>query len=200
MVGVGVAFLIALSWSMLAIPLGARFGIVDRPDDSSLNVHEHPAVPLGGIGVFVAVTVGMGITGNSDVGAMAAAGLLLATGLVDDLVGLRPSLRLAIQFGAGWWLVLPTQSLVFFGIWIFIEAPALGLIILTRGGTHSSDRTPAAAPPGVLTPQSPVAPDPSGNTPDDVLPKPTRPPNSTWAQGWNAATARRILASNPVPS
>lgn len=104
MVGVGVAFLIALSWSMLAIPLGARLGIVDCPDDSSLNVHEHPAVPLGGIGVFAAVTVGMGIAGNLDVGAMVAAGLLLATGLVDDLIGLRPSLRLAIQFGAGWWL------------------------------------------------------------------------------------------------
>ena len=106
MVGVGVAFLIALSWSLLAIPLGARFGIVDRPDDSSLNVHEHPAVPLGGIGVFAAVTVGMGITGNSDFGAMVAAGLLLATGLVDDMAGLRPLLRLAIQFGAGWWLAV----------------------------------------------------------------------------------------------
>ena len=74
MVGVGVAFLIALSWSLLAIPLGAHFGIVDRPDDSSLNVHDHPAVPLGGIGVFAAVTVGMGITGNSAFGAMVAAG------------------------------------------------------------------------------------------------------------------------------
>ncbi len=54
MVGVAVAFAVALAWCILSIWLGPALGFVDRPDDV-LKTHRTPAVPLGGVGVFLGV-------------------------------------------------------------------------------------------------------------------------------------------------
>lgn len=101
MVGFGVAFLIALSWSLLAPSIGARLGIVDEPDDPSLKVHRTAAVPLGGVGVFAAVVAGTWIVGGLDPGTTLAAGVLLVAGLLDDIKGLPPWLRLGVEVAAG---------------------------------------------------------------------------------------------------
>ena len=97
MAGVGVGFLVALVWAVVAIPLGPRIGFVDRPDDPALKAHQRPAVPLGGVGVFLGVTIGMAIEGIFDPGLTVAAGGLLVLGLVDDRISLAPLLRLGVQ-------------------------------------------------------------------------------------------------------
>lgn len=108
MVGFGAAFLIALGWSLLAPSIGTRLGIVDQPDDPTLKVHRAPAVPLGGVGVFAAVVAGTWLEGSLDPGATLAAGVLLVAGLADDIIGLRPWLRIGVEALAG--LLLATLA------------------------------------------------------------------------------------------
>jgi UDP-GlcNAc:undecaprenyl-phosphate GlcNAc-1-phosphate transferase len=125
-----VAFLIALAWAGLSVWLGPVLGWVDRPDDTTaLKIHERPAVPLGGVGIFLAVHTAMAMTDRYDVGLAAATGMVLLLGLVDDRVGLSPKLRLIVEVAAGvvlvttaeigvhgWWGVLVGTALVVFAI------------------------------------------------------------------------------------
>jgi UDP-GlcNAc:undecaprenyl-phosphate GlcNAc-1-phosphate transferase len=121
MAGVGTAFVVALVWGVVAIPLGPRIGFVDRPDDPTLKVHQRAAVPLGGIGVFLGVIIGMAVEGIFDPGLTVAAGGLLLLGLVDDRIRLAPLLRLGVQvalafvmvvFADGAWSAQPLAVLV----------------------------------------------------------------------------------------
>ena len=59
-----VAGLVSLAWCAFAIWLGPRIGYVDRPDDPTLKAHERPAVPLGGVGIFLGVNVAASIGAN----------------------------------------------------------------------------------------------------------------------------------------
>jgi len=158
---IGVAFLIALGWARLAIWLGPVIGWVDRPEaDTKLKVHERPAVPLGGVGIFLAVHIAMAISDRFDPGLLAATGLVLLLGLVDDRVGLSPKLRLLVELIAGvvlvvsadvgvhgWWGILVGTALVVFAINAInlydgldglvgstALVTALGLAVLAGGG------------------------------------------------------------------
>ncbi len=106
MAGVGVAFVVALAWAALAIPLGPRIGFVDRPDDPSLKAHTRPAVPLGGVGVFLGVHIGMAIEGIYDPGLAAATAGLVILGLVDDRFQLSARIRLVVQVALAFVIVV----------------------------------------------------------------------------------------------
>ncbi len=97
MEGVAAALVVALAWAAVAIPLGPRIGFVDRPEDSLLKAHTRPAVPLGGVGVFLGVHVGMAIEGIFDPGLAAATAGLLLLGLLDDRLRLSPRIRIVVQ-------------------------------------------------------------------------------------------------------
>lgn len=97
MAGIVAALIVALAWGGLAIPLGPRLGFVDLPDDPSLKRHTRPAVPLGGVGVFLGVHTGMTVAGIYDVGLAAGTGGLLILGLLDDRFGLTARLRLMVE-------------------------------------------------------------------------------------------------------
>jgi UDP-GlcNAc:undecaprenyl-phosphate GlcNAc-1-phosphate transferase len=121
MAGIVFAFIVALVWAGVAIPLGPRIGFVDRPDDPTLKAHTRPAVPLGGVGVFLGVTIGMAIEGIYDPGLTAAAAGLLVLGLFDDRLQLSPRIRLAVQvvlafvivvFADGAWSAHPLAVIV----------------------------------------------------------------------------------------
>ncbi len=101
MVGIAAGVLIAWGWGWLAVRFGPRLGWVDRPDDPSLKVHRRPAVPLGGVGLYLAVQVGMLAAGIFSGPLALASGLLLALGLIDDRVGVSPVLRLGFEGAAG---------------------------------------------------------------------------------------------------
>ena len=106
MVGLAVAGAVSLAWCVLAVRLGPLVGLVDHPDDPTLKAHDRPAVPLGGVGVFLGVHLALAMVGQFDPGLLAATSLVLLLGLADDRWGLPPLVRLAVQIIAGVALVL----------------------------------------------------------------------------------------------
>lgn len=111
MVGVILAAAVAATWATVAIRLGPKIGYVDVPDAGELlKTHEQPAVPLGGIGVFAAVHIGMAVEGQFEPGLFFATLLALILGLADDRVGLDPKLRLGAEVGIGAVLVFSTDT------------------------------------------------------------------------------------------
>ena len=110
MVGVAVAFAMAATLTWVVVRLGPTLGYVDRPDDPALKAHTTPAVPLGGVAIFMAIHTGLAIAGRFDRGLLAASGLLLVLGLIDDRVGLSPVSRLFVTAGAGVVLALSSPD------------------------------------------------------------------------------------------
>ena len=97
---------VCLAWCALAIWLGPRIGYLDRPDDPSLKAHERPAVPLGGVGIFLGVHLAALARGGLNLTLLAATGIVLVLGLVDDRRGLPPVARLGVELVAALVLVL----------------------------------------------------------------------------------------------
>ncbi|HEX6148082.1 MAG TPA: MraY family glycosyltransferase [Acidimicrobiia bacterium] len=91
---------------MFAVWLGPRIGYLDRPDDPALKAHESPAVPLGGVGIFLGVHLAALARGGLDTGLLAATGIVLVLGLVDDRRGLPPVVRLGVELAAAVVLVV----------------------------------------------------------------------------------------------
>jgi UDP-GlcNAc:undecaprenyl-phosphate GlcNAc-1-phosphate transferase len=90
----------------MAIWLGPRIGYVDRPDDPSLKAHDRPAVPLGGVGVFLGVFLASLAVGELDLGLLLASSVVLVLGLVDDRRGIEPGTRLVVEIAAALILIL----------------------------------------------------------------------------------------------
>lgn len=107
MVGLITAGALSAIWCVVAIRLGPAMGFVDVPN-SDLKVHRRPAVPLGGVGVFVGVHTALTVDDRFDAGLLGASGILLVVGLVDDRRSISPWLRLVAAVGAG--LALMTWS------------------------------------------------------------------------------------------
>jgi UDP-GlcNAc:undecaprenyl-phosphate GlcNAc-1-phosphate transferase len=105
MAGIVLAALASLVWSIASLWIGPRLGIVDHPDDPRLKAHDRPAVPLGGVGVFAGVHLGLWVEGLFDAGLLAATALLLVLGLLDDRWRLSPVVRLIGEGAAGVLLV-----------------------------------------------------------------------------------------------
>jgi len=108
LLAVGVAFVVSTVVGGLATRLGPRLGWLDEPDDPTLKAHLRPAVPLGGVGLWLGVTLAAAMAGVLTVGLAAASLMLLLLGLIDDRLSLSPPLRLTVAVGAG--LVLGTES------------------------------------------------------------------------------------------
>ena len=102
-------FLIAavVSWvvGLAMIYLGPRVGFVDRPDND-LKTHRQPVPPLGGVGVFAGLMLGLWAAGAFDMALLAATALMFVVGLVDDRRGLSPAVRIVAALAAGVLLVL----------------------------------------------------------------------------------------------
>jgi UDP-GlcNAc:undecaprenyl-phosphate GlcNAc-1-phosphate transferase len=101
-----IAGLVSLAWCALAIWLGPKIGYVDRPDDPTLKAHDRPAVPLGGVGVFLGVHLAALATGELDLALLLASSVVLVLGLVDDRRGIDPGTRLVVEIAAALILVL----------------------------------------------------------------------------------------------
>lgn len=85
-------------WIMFVV--GPKLGIVDAPDDD-LKPHGRPVVPLGGVGVFAGLHVGLWIAGAFDSALLVVTALIWVLGLVDDVLGLSPAIRLLGATAAG---------------------------------------------------------------------------------------------------
>jgi UDP-GlcNAc:undecaprenyl-phosphate/decaprenyl-phosphate GlcNAc-1-phosphate transferase len=96
----------ALLGTRLARVVAHRYGLLDRPD-GGVKTHERATAYLGGLGMFVGVlvatVVGILVTPQPELPALAVlGGALLACliGLLDDLFGLRPRSKLLGQLVA----------------------------------------------------------------------------------------------------
>jgi UDP-GlcNAc:undecaprenyl-phosphate GlcNAc-1-phosphate transferase len=85
----------ALSWitCRIAMVIGPRLGLVDLPD-GELKTHRGAPVPLGGGGVLIGSIVGLAVAGSLNWGLLLSILLIWSVGLVDDLRGLNPWIRL----------------------------------------------------------------------------------------------------------
>lgn len=105
-----VAAAVSAGWALLAITLGPELGFVDRPDDN-LKTHLRPGVPLGGVGIFLAMVVAAAIT--DDLRSLTVIPTLIAgagavmLGLIDDRRGLSPRVRLVAEAVIGIALAWP---------------------------------------------------------------------------------------------
>ncbi len=100
------AAVVTLAWCGFAVWLGPRIGYLDRPDDPSLKAHQSPAVPLGGVGIFLGVHLAYLVRGGLDGVLLAATGIVLVLGLLDDRRGLAPVARLGVETVAALVLVV----------------------------------------------------------------------------------------------
>lgn len=99
-IAVVVAFVVSASVCFAMIQTGPRLGFVDLPD-GFLKSHKTPAVPLGGVGVFVAVHIGLAVAGEANVGLLIASSMVFVLGLLDDYRALGPLVRLGVEVVAG---------------------------------------------------------------------------------------------------
>jgi UDP-GlcNAc:undecaprenyl-phosphate GlcNAc-1-phosphate transferase len=92
------SFVIAVFLTWAASRIAVRFDIMDRPDERKKQAE---AVPLlGGVAVFAAFVASILINFHFSLqlkGVIAASGIMLMIGLVDDIRGLPASLRLLVQ-------------------------------------------------------------------------------------------------------
>lgn len=116
--------------------LGPMVGLVDVPD-SELKVHHRPAVPLGGVGIFVGVHVALAVSHGLDVGLLAASGIVLVVGLIDDRTGLSPWIRLVAALAAG--VVVMTWSGVASGDHLLVFVVGVLLVVVTVNAVNLLD-------------------------------------------------------------
>ncbi|NCO69230.1 MAG: undecaprenyl/decaprenyl-phosphate alpha-N-acetylglucosaminyl 1-phosphate transferase, partial [Acidobacteria bacterium] len=93
------ALLLGLYFTPIARQAALRFGIVDHPD-GHLKLHGEPVPYLGGIAVFVAYLVGLGMVRTFSsllLGLLLAGTLTLLVGLIDDFGVLTPFAKLIGQ-------------------------------------------------------------------------------------------------------
>jgi UDP-GlcNAc:undecaprenyl-phosphate GlcNAc-1-phosphate transferase len=137
-------FLVAAVAAFVATPLvrrlAVRFGAIDRPSDR--KVHPRPTPTLGGLALWLAVAVGLGVawlmppfqrlfTASSEpVGAILAGTVVVALGAYDDVRGLSVPAKVAGQvLAAGLLMLLGVQLLYFWfpGLGVLSLAPDLGV-------------------------------------------------------------------------
>jgi UDP-GlcNAc:undecaprenyl-phosphate GlcNAc-1-phosphate transferase len=121
-----IAFGLGLALTPLARWAGLAIGFVDRPAGDELKIHAEPISLLGGV-----ATIASAIAAQTLVGGwlpwpvVAAVGIALAVGLLDDLVRLPPILRVALIGGAG--LILVVGNGGFDGLGV---AAGVGVVLL----------------------------------------------------------------------
>ena len=104
-----VAFAVSLAVCFLMLWLGPRIGAVDMPDGSPLKAHDRPAVPLGGVGIFLGLQIALAMNGF-DPWFLIASSIVLILGLIDDRRGVSPKARLLVEAAAALVLVIGTAE------------------------------------------------------------------------------------------
>ncbi len=115
-----VSFLVTIILTPMMRMLAQRHGIVDDPDGKR-KVHTQPIAYLGGVSIFLGWLAGVSIAvflkpHNSDIpfatvrippGILLGAATVVLFGLMDDVYSLSPKIKLAGQFLAALFLVVP---------------------------------------------------------------------------------------------
>ena len=123
----GAALAVALGVGWVMIRLGPQLGFVDTGDDE-LKIHQGVVVPLGGVGVFLGLHLGLALMDRLDPGLLAATTIVFFLGLVDDRATLSPVTRLVVTAGAGLAMVLVSDDIN--GFWVGLSATVLVVIVV----------------------------------------------------------------------
>lgn len=105
---IAIAASVALVWCLAAWRIGLRVGYVDQPGSDPLKTHRVPAVPLGGVGVFLGLHAAALTRGDLDPVLFWVSAGVLVLGVVDDARGLLPVVRLGLEIMAAVALVAGT--------------------------------------------------------------------------------------------
>src|SRR6266700_2294863 len=97
-----ISFAISAAIMPAVIALAHRRGLVARPREDRWSTHfrggRRPPALMGGVGIYLALAIGAALSLRWDrqmIGIAAGATLMFVVGLVDDLRGLRPHLKMA---------------------------------------------------------------------------------------------------------
>lgn len=130
------AYLVARGATPKLIAAARRFGILDRPL-GPLKTQKEPVPYLGGLAVGLGVLVALALTYRFDqqlLGILLGGAIVLVLGLVDDLGGLSPPVKLAGQFlgilvllKSGIWI-----KLVFLPVWLAWPLTVLWMLAATN--------------------------------------------------------------------
>src|SRR4030043_42121 len=112
------SFVGSLGATWLCKKIAIKFGIVDRPDDL-VKTHKEPVAYLGGVGMFIGLTVGIlvgiGCLRNEEffspvlkwlLGILGGGGIAALIGLADDVFNMKPWQKILGQAAAAVILLL----------------------------------------------------------------------------------------------
>lgn len=122
--GVAVSFAASVSLTPVAIKLARKFNIVDIPNQR--KVHTEPTPRMGGIAIYAGFVLGalaLTVYTRQMAALLIAATIVMLTGLVDDIKGISPKMKLLGQ-------ILASLVLVKAGFYVeFITNPFSGGIV-----------------------------------------------------------------------
>lgn len=132
-----VAFAASTAWCVLALWLGPRIGFVDDPDRSDLTAHKTPAVPLGGVGLYIAIHVSMALASVFEPVLFVASTAVVLLGMADDRWDLPPMVRVVVEIGVAtymtvWAAAAGTSALVVVAL-ILLAVIAINAVNLFDG-------------------------------------------------------------------
>jgi UDP-GlcNAc:undecaprenyl-phosphate GlcNAc-1-phosphate transferase len=136
LLGFFLAYLLALVGTPMAREAAIRFGVVDRPDGRLKNQRE-PVAYLGGLAVFVAFLLSIGMTFEFDEELLAmllASTIVTMVGLIDDFGALTPGPKAVGQAVAVFVLLKAgvTLHLIFLPWWARILLTVVWLVGLSN--------------------------------------------------------------------
>lgn len=102
LLGFGLAFALAAGLTPVVRRYALRRGIVDRPNESR-KIHKHEVAYLGGVAIFAAfviTAVGLSVMTRQLAALLLGCSVLVLIGVIDDVRGLSPKVKLVWQFVA----------------------------------------------------------------------------------------------------
>lgn len=105
LLGFLIAFLLAVFIIPVVRQVAIKKGLYDLPDER--KIHQNPIPRLGGIGIWFSTCLTMGILilwfwnyphGNALSGIFAGSTIIFVVGVIDDVKGLSPKIKLVFQF------------------------------------------------------------------------------------------------------
>jgi UDP-GlcNAc:undecaprenyl-phosphate GlcNAc-1-phosphate transferase len=135
--GFGLSFVFALCWTPILREAALQLGIVDKPD-GKLKKHEDAIPYLGGIAVFAAYLLTIGILTDFDdretLGLLLSGCIALLVGLIDDFGAMTPKQKMLGQILAALVLVKSGTfiKLAFLPIYVAIPLTILWVVAVTN--------------------------------------------------------------------
>ncbi|HSD38412.1 MAG TPA: MraY family glycosyltransferase [Rhodocyclaceae bacterium] len=109
---IAIAFCVSAATCLGLARLAPHLRLLDLPDERKRHDNAIPVV--GGIGILLGLLAATLLTGQTlPQEAWLPALLLFIVGVVDDMFGLRASLKLVVQVLAAWWLIVLTGAALF---------------------------------------------------------------------------------------